>query len=271
MSMNRSNSSLPEEEKKCRICFESQCSTKSFSSYSKGSKSLHIRKGLRSLKKPFLQSSCSLSSSSSVNELIYPCKCSGSVKYVHVKCLEKWREACYGTDGYLRCHQCKSPYEMQQSSLEKWLNLRTFCILLSSMIFVGHFMLVHLILYLSKVIPFWFGENSSRKVQLIHSAIVVAFIQLLFYSVHLFLVILLSFSWFRWMKILDMPLDKFERNMQVTIIGTIVLWALYQNLTFFATVSKRIAIPLYKSVPVSRKRTIIGCRNQDFSEMSKGK
>ena len=27
------------------------------------------------------------------NELIYPCYCSGTSKYVHRECLEKWREA----------------------------------------------------------------------------------------------------------------------------------------------------------------------------------
>ena len=269
--MNNSNSSLCQEEKKCRICFEEQSTNKS-QSCSKSHKSLRLRKGLRSLRKPFHQSAStnSLSSCCSLNELIYPCKCSGSMKYVHSKCLEKWREACYGTEGYFCCHQCKSPYEMQHSRLQNWLNLHTFCILLSCVIFIGHFMAVHLVLHFSRVIPLWFGTSSSQKVQLIHSAIFVSLLQLLVYSVQVFLAILLLFSWFRWLKILHLPGDAFERNLQVIIIAGIVFWAFYQNIAYFGKISKRLSIPLYKSVPVSRKKIHFLAKSTAL-DLSKGK
>lgn len=48
-------------------------------------------------------------------ELIAPCRCSGTVKWVHRMCLDSWRNCCYRTEAYYRCEQCQTSYEMEAS------------------------------------------------------------------------------------------------------------------------------------------------------------
>merc|ERR1711997_1142544 len=44
------------------------------------------------------------------NPLISPCRCSGSIGYVHRKCLRKWIEVNYAVD-YPKCEICHFPYK----------------------------------------------------------------------------------------------------------------------------------------------------------------
>lgn len=49
-----------------------------------------------------------ISQSSATNsEVTSPCKCSGSVKFIHVKCLKEWMKA----KGSIQCEICHNLYE----------------------------------------------------------------------------------------------------------------------------------------------------------------
>lgn len=60
------------------------------------------------------------------NEFIMPCKCSGSMKYIHVKCLRSWlnsKKLVYNGDRVksyfwkaLECELCKTPFENQMKT-----------------------------------------------------------------------------------------------------------------------------------------------------------
>ena len=41
-----------------------------------------------------------------LNNLIYPCRCSGNSKYVHSHCLNEWRIININNDKYHRCEIC---------------------------------------------------------------------------------------------------------------------------------------------------------------------
>lgn len=45
-----------------------------------------------------------------VDKLIYPCKCSGTSKYVHKKCLDEWRTLSDNPLALRRCFECKFNY-----------------------------------------------------------------------------------------------------------------------------------------------------------------
>ena len=54
------------------------------------------------------------------NELIYPCYCSGTSKYVHRECLEKWREANVDNDAYRRCRECHARYKIKYKNIVEY-------------------------------------------------------------------------------------------------------------------------------------------------------
>ena len=64
-----------EEPKQCRICFESQ--------------------------------------ETDDNELIHPCRCSGTSKYVHRDCINRWRNENTNNSRFTRCNECGTRYTIQ--------------------------------------------------------------------------------------------------------------------------------------------------------------
>jgi len=44
--------------------------------------------------------------------LITPCKCTGSVRYIHLQCLKQWRRATTNPDFIRRCQLCLTNYKM---------------------------------------------------------------------------------------------------------------------------------------------------------------
>jgi len=44
--------------------------------------------------------------------LIYPCRCRGTSKYVHYECLEEWRVNNPNIDAQVKCMECKSEYRI---------------------------------------------------------------------------------------------------------------------------------------------------------------
>ena len=62
------------------------------------------------------------------NPLIDPCACKGSIQFVHVGCLDRWRKMDPGKNGEV-CLLCFTPYIALQRSLEVVPNT-TFCVFL---------------------------------------------------------------------------------------------------------------------------------------------
>jgi len=48
-------------------------------------------------------------------ELFSPCRCKGSMKYVHVSCLNLWRLSSLHSDAYSKCQQCKFEYNVSMT------------------------------------------------------------------------------------------------------------------------------------------------------------
>jgi RING-variant domain len=47
-------------------------------------------------------------------KLFSPCKCAGSMKYVHVECLQRWRAEASNKSAYFRCEQCRYRYNLRR-------------------------------------------------------------------------------------------------------------------------------------------------------------
>ena len=50
---------------------------------------------------------------SSDNNLITPCKCKGSIQFVHRACLEEWREKSTNKEDKVRCRICNEKYQFE--------------------------------------------------------------------------------------------------------------------------------------------------------------
>ena len=53
---------------------------------------------------------CLETDNDNTNPLIVPCKCDGSLKYVHRKCLDKWRAGDLDSENVLTCEICHEDY-----------------------------------------------------------------------------------------------------------------------------------------------------------------
>ena len=49
--------------------------------------------------------------SNNINNMIYPCKCNGTSKYVHKKCLQKWISQTHNIIAKYRCMECNYQYK----------------------------------------------------------------------------------------------------------------------------------------------------------------
>ena len=60
------------------------------------------------------------------NDVITPCKCTGSVKYICKGCLNKFLEVNKDTDNYLKCTDCKESYRRESPNINLELNAEVF-------------------------------------------------------------------------------------------------------------------------------------------------
>ncbi|ORX78428.1 hypothetical protein BCR32DRAFT_270075 [Anaeromyces robustus] len=67
-------------------------------------------------------------------KLISPCKCKGSMKYVHVNCLNEWRLASANNASYYQCDQCKYKYNFQRTKFAKILSNKFVIFLIATFI-----------------------------------------------------------------------------------------------------------------------------------------
>lgn len=54
-----------------------------------------------------------------IENLIYPCKCSGTSKYVHKHCLNQWRTLASNRDAFYKCFECNYKYIIANNNYNK--------------------------------------------------------------------------------------------------------------------------------------------------------
>jgi hypothetical protein len=47
------------------------------------------------------------------SQLVAPCRCAGSMRFVHTACLAEWRTLAVGTRAFAECQTCRSPYAVR--------------------------------------------------------------------------------------------------------------------------------------------------------------
>lgn len=114
--------------RKCRICFQIEDSFDDFNDD-------NIKNDLSEVR----LIDKSIVGKTTKNEFISPCKCSGSMAWVHTECLHLWRTTSARRDSFSRCEQCFTPYRMRMGRTGKFLSspitskFCTFILLLCSM------------------------------------------------------------------------------------------------------------------------------------------
>jgi len=69
-------------------------------------------------------------------QLFSPCKCAGSMRFVHVECLNSWRIASQNERSYYKCDQCHYEYRLERVRAASFLASRDAQQLLTALIFV---------------------------------------------------------------------------------------------------------------------------------------
>jgi len=91
--------------------------------------------------------------------LFSPCRCKGSMKYVHIQCLNSWRISSANSSSYFQCDTCHYKYHFQRTSISKLfssfivLQITTFLVFLLLIIFAG---------YLWKIVEFFALEEPDN-------------------------------------------------------------------------------------------------------------
>jgi hypothetical protein len=57
--------------------------------------------------------------SDSTHNLIYPCKCSGTSKYVHKNCLNEWRTLADNREAFNKCFECNYTYKFTNEPIHQ--------------------------------------------------------------------------------------------------------------------------------------------------------
>jgi len=76
--------------------------------------------------------------------LISPCKCKGTMKHVHISCLDKWRRVSQNSSSYFKCDSCNYQYSFRRTTFSQVfkspfvLQLTTFVIFLCIIITCGY-------------------------------------------------------------------------------------------------------------------------------------
>eukprot|EP00451_Oxyrrhis_marina_P005194 CAMPEP_0204276130 /NCGR_PEP_ID=MMETSP0468-20130131/27368_1 /ASSEMBLY_ACC=CAM_ASM_000383 /TAXON_ID=2969 /ORGANISM="Oxyrrhis marina" /LENGTH=418 /DNA_ID=CAMNT_0051252643 /DNA_START=23 /DNA_END=1279 /DNA_ORIENTATION=+ len=80
--------------------------------------------------------------------LISPCMCNGSMRYVHLVCLEEWRQASANSRSYFECETCKYRYQFSRT---KWADMVTQWWVLHLLTLLGIILLIGLAGYIGKL------------------------------------------------------------------------------------------------------------------------
>lgn len=262
-SKARSTYSLGKEGRKCRICFERENSTStaihslhgnysfsnhslSFQHSSKGNQtdfhelrhSLFLRILLYLFLKVFARSRCA-----NEKELISPCACKGSMRFVHRGCLNAWRYACENEKSFYRCEQCSCRYALEQCFLTRFLGRAMFQVSLCAFVVLVHFAIILGIFHFTRLNLFRMLQNGALG-KLSASFITVAILQSTFYELSLVVSGNLLFACYR--------LEKFGFFIDKCIIFVIALFVWRGHFNWVYHISSLVSKELYKSYPVNK-------------------
>ena len=69
------------------------------------------------------------------DEMIAPCQCKGTMRFVHRGCLNQWRAVSGRNDSFQRCEQCFASYKFNEGIFSKMLTSRFFILSFTAVIF----------------------------------------------------------------------------------------------------------------------------------------
>jgi len=92
-------------------------------------------------------------------KLISPCKCKGSIRFVHLTCLEHWRTVSKNSKSYFQCDQCHYKYNFSRTQLGRLLSSPIAVHLLTVLVFLA---LIIACGYLWKVLEVLFVDAERR-------------------------------------------------------------------------------------------------------------
>lgn len=106
---------------------------------------------------------CFCTENETENELISPCVCNGSLKYVHRECLQKWRKTLpvevFKNKRDIQCEICHMYYEFEDSyDVKQYKIIEYSVICLETMLYV---LLLHTLGFLVGMLITWFGHLKS--------------------------------------------------------------------------------------------------------------
>ncbi|KAL3901106.1 MAG: hypothetical protein SGCHY_000859 [Lobulomycetales sp.] len=93
------------------------------------------------------------------DKMISPCKCKGTMKYIHLNCLNEWRRVSQKRDSYFKCDQCGYKYRLGRTGLAKLVvneavvTLLTLCIFAVTTFAMG---------FLTKFILIWLTGDTQE-------------------------------------------------------------------------------------------------------------
>ena len=90
-----------------------------------------------------------------LGRLLSPCKCKGTMKYVHATCLDQWRAASARSTSAIACDQCGAPYRFRKS---KFVGLATS----PSLLFIVSLFLFLLLIWITGVAATFFLDFYDR-------------------------------------------------------------------------------------------------------------
>lgn len=98
------------------------------------------------------------------NRFISPCLCSGTSKYVHYKCLERWRFTNIHSDAFVKCKECNEPYKIKKTFPDEQINIYNH--FRSTLVFHALF---YSIMFISSLL-IWFLDqmNNSALVEILN-------------------------------------------------------------------------------------------------------
>ncbi|KAG5182756.1 hypothetical protein JKP88DRAFT_199168 [Tribonema minus] len=80
-------------------------------------------------------------------KLFSPCRCSGTMKYVHVDCLQRWRAEAPNANAYFRCEQCRYRYSLRRVTASGFLGLPFVVPLITTFIMASGWALASVLCY----------------------------------------------------------------------------------------------------------------------------
>lgn len=93
-----------------------------------------------------------------LGRLISPCLCRGSIRYVHIRCLERWRKTSVSQGAFFACPQCHYQYRFARTQVLGLASNRLAIVLLSGLSFTSIVMLASLV---TTYLVSFFEEPSS--------------------------------------------------------------------------------------------------------------